>query len=366
MAKRKKSKILIVDNDPMNILILEDILGDEYQLKTIPLSETSQAEAINFQPDLILLDILSNESNAYDFCKQLREDDTLKFVKIILVSSKTLLKDRLKGYSVGADDHIAKPFDKGELLAKIRIFIRLKSVEEIDRVKDDLLNLFSHETRTPLNAIIGFSKLLMESKSISKEEQEFIELIQESGLSLLNLSNKAILLSTLKNENYVLDALDTPLSLILENTLEKTPPAKEKKNITIYNSIDYTPTLHVDANLIVTALTFIIDNAVKYSEPNSTVTLSHTLDNTYLSIHVKDEGCGVPVERLDSLFSEFGVKDIEHHGRGHALSLAIVNYIMELHEGVVTVKNNTPEPGATFTLSFPISVIQSELEPTSK
>jgi DNA-binding response OmpR family regulator len=150
----------------VNLLVIEEILSRNFNWAQASTTEQAVSLAASFKPDLVLIDLLVQDGSGYEICKTLRSNPKLKFTKIILVSTKALLKDRLSGYQAGADDYIARPFDPDELTAKAKVFIRLKSVEEVDRAKDDLINLFSHETRTPLNAIIGFAKLLAETPAL--------------------------------------------------------------------------------------------------------------------------------------------------------------------------------------------------------
>ena len=353
--KSKKSRILIIDDDPMNILILEEMLGDSFVARTA----SSESEAVeiceNFKPDLILLDITMQSSNGYDVCRKLKSHEKSGLAKIILISSKALLKDRLFGYEAGADDYLSKPFDRDELLAKVRIFIRLKSVEEIDKVKDDLINIFAHETRTPLNAIIGFAQLMKDSSSITQDEQEYIDLILESGLSLLSLSNKAILLSNLKKDAMEVSESCMELDQLVKSALEKIPKSLSHKNITVNNETQGV-FLVADYKLVETAVTYLLDNAHRFTPKNSAISVTADFDKEAGELHVNviDSGPGFPENRLGSLFDAFGIEDVAHHGRGHGLSLAIVKHIMTLHGGWVAAKNRTDGLGGIITLAFPV------------
>ncbi|OGV48218.1 MAG: hypothetical protein A2X49_05160 [Lentisphaerae bacterium GWF2_52_8] len=361
MPAKKRSRILVVDDDPMNILILQEILGTKYDMQTASSGEEAIAVSNNFKPDLIMIDNMMQDTNGYDVCRHLRSNPKLKLTKIILVSKKTLLKDRLIGYEAGADDFIAKPFDPEELLAKVGIFIRLKSVEEIDRVKDDLINLFSHETRTPLNAIMGFAKLLQDSPNVSPDEKEFVNIIIESGTSLLALSNKAILLSSLRKENKEISAAKVQLHTLVEDALRHIPEPLKNKRIKLDTHYDMQSVLNVDNQLVGTALGYLVDNAYKFSPDEGKVLISseNSKDRSRFLIHISDSGKGIPPGRLSSIFDEFGIEDVGHHGRGHGLSLAIVKYVMELHSGEVIAGNNPKGEGAIFTLAFPLSSVSA-------
>lgn len=124
-------KILAVDDDHANISIVSEILCDDYNLKTALTGEEALEVIQEFVPDLVLLDIMMPGIDGYEVCKRMRRNPKLSNTKILFLSAKELLEDRLFGYGVGGDDYITKPFDEEELLAKIKVFLRLKYEEEI-------------------------------------------------------------------------------------------------------------------------------------------------------------------------------------------------------------------------------------------
>ncbi len=133
-------KILAVDDDLANLNIITEILSDDYTLETAKTGEEALSVIENFTPDLVLLDIMMPGIDGYEVCKKLRADDRLANTKILFLSAKELLEDRLVGYDVGGDDYITKPFDEDELLAKIKVFLRLKYEEEIKSLNKIVVN----------------------------------------------------------------------------------------------------------------------------------------------------------------------------------------------------------------------------------
>lgn len=129
MANRYK--ILAVDDDLANLNIISEILSDDYVIEIAESGESALEIAENFLPDLVLLDIMMPGIDGYEVCKKLRTSTKLSNTKILFLSAKELLEDRLYGYDVGGDDYITKPFDEEELVAKIKVFLRLKYEEEI-------------------------------------------------------------------------------------------------------------------------------------------------------------------------------------------------------------------------------------------
>jgi DNA-binding response OmpR family regulator len=130
---QEKSKILAVDDNSINLAVIEELLGSQYNLITVSTGIDALKVAQEFRPDLILLDIMLQGMNGYEVCQQIRKSSSLKHTKIIMVSAKAMTSERLKGYQVGADDYLTKPFDGEELLAKVCAHLHptpIKAIQE--------------------------------------------------------------------------------------------------------------------------------------------------------------------------------------------------------------------------------------------
>jgi two-component system, sensor histidine kinase and response regulator len=156
---QRQGKILAVDDDPNNIAILEELLADDYDLETTTSGEQALEVAQTFRPDVILLDIMMPGMDGYQVCQRLREQDAFKYTKIIMVSARAMVPERLEGYKAGADDYITKPFDADEFLAKIQVYLRLKRAEEADQARHAVT----------VEAMDGLRALLAPVKSIMSD-----------------------------------------------------------------------------------------------------------------------------------------------------------------------------------------------------
>jgi putative two-component system response regulator len=124
-------RILIVDDDPTNVAIIEEMLENyDHTLDFASTGEDALQIMNKRKPDLVLLDVMMPGIDGFEVCRKIRTEGVWDSVKIILVTGKAMLEERLNGYKVGADDYIVKPFNEEELLAKIQVFLRLKSTED--------------------------------------------------------------------------------------------------------------------------------------------------------------------------------------------------------------------------------------------
>lgn len=130
-------KILIVDDEPVNLEIMEEILSETYDVSFASSGEECIELTPQLQPELILLDISMPGMSGYEVCKRLKGDVKTMDINVTFVSALDTLADRLAGYEVGGDDYITKPFDAKELLKKVDVALKSKQAQRLLRVDAD-------------------------------------------------------------------------------------------------------------------------------------------------------------------------------------------------------------------------------------
>ena len=116
----KRAKILVVDDEPTNIEIIEEIIGGLYTLKAVFSGEEALQEIYKFNPDIVLLDVMLPGIDGYEVCKTIKNDEAIKGTKILLVSAKAMVEEIKAGFEVGADGYITKPFEAENLKAQLQ------------------------------------------------------------------------------------------------------------------------------------------------------------------------------------------------------------------------------------------------------
>ena len=124
---RSDFKVLVVDDDSMNIDILKDDLEEEYIVDSADSGEDALELIPDFMPDVVLLDIMMSGIDGYEVCRRIRANTLYDNMKIILISGRAMDDERQKGFEVGADDYITKPFDVDDVEAKILHLRQLKA-----------------------------------------------------------------------------------------------------------------------------------------------------------------------------------------------------------------------------------------------
>ncbi|MBN1300107.1 MAG: response regulator [Melioribacteraceae bacterium] len=170
-------KILIVDDQPDNVFILEDRLKREGFGTLTAYDGTSCIDkAENNQPDLILLDVMMPGMSGFEVCEKLTGNDKTKMIPIILVTALTDVEDIKKGLSVGAFDYIKKPYNRAELIARVNSALRFsqsnKALLEVEKIKTFAATVVTanHEIKQPLT-LINLSTAAI-TRELNKENME--------------------------------------------------------------------------------------------------------------------------------------------------------------------------------------------------
>jgi signal transduction histidine kinase len=352
----RHSRILIVDDNPTNIAILEEILGDHYVLKTATYGEEALARAPEFQPALILLDIMMPGIDGYETCRRLRGHPTLRHTKIIMVSAKALVTERLQGYEVWADDYLTKPFDEEELLAKVRVYLRLKSVEEVDQLKSDVLALLSHETRTPLNGIMApVEMVLAEDDMAAADRTMLLNLVQQSAQHLLNLFAHISKLSQMKAGQWDFEFTAGDLCDVVRDAVVHVISAAAQRGVQIARDLPEVAPTWLDWQQMIAVVTTLLDNAIRFSPSPGRVVVKVASDDQRICVMVTDQGPGIDPDFLPYVFEPLAQPDVRHHTEGQGLSLAIAHHIVLAHHGGIGVES-TKGGGTTFTVWVPTTM----------
>ena len=355
-----RNKILAVDDDAVDIMTIEKLLGEHYQLRTAATGQEALKVAADFRPDIILLDNMMPGLDGGQVCRQIRADSGLRHTKIIMLSGKSMVSERIEAYQAGADDYVTKPFNEDELLAKIRVYLRLKSVEEVDQFKTDVLTLLSHEARTPLNNIIAPAEMLMSEDEIDADERKLlIEMVHSAAKRMHRFFENVMLLSSLKSGKWQFNFEPADLcEVVHESVCDMATKAVERK-IKIKEKFDAAPTVCLDSQQIERVITAILDNAIRFSQSGGDVDVCVSGDGESVCVSVTDCGQGIEPDYLPYVFEELSDPDIDHHSKGQGLSLAIARQIVQRHNGTINVES-TKSSGTTFTVTLPV-MVPSEL-----
>ncbi len=230
-----------------------------------------------------------------------------------------------------------------------------EEAEDANRAKSEFLSRISHELRTPMNAILGFSQLMEMDMDdpLSESHQERLNEILKAGNHLLELINEVLDLSRIEAGKLTLSIEDVDVKKVLEETLTLILPMAEKKGISVQNNIEDNTFVRADHTKFKQVLLNLLSNAVKYNVENGSVILN--IENTgdgRVRIFLKDTGNGLTQEQQDTIFEPFNRLDADQTEiEGTGIGLTITRRLMDLMDGSIDI-TSAPGKGSTFTLEF--------------
>jgi signal transduction histidine kinase len=348
---KKITKILVIDDEPENVQVMREMLSfhPQYECKVGYSGKAALDILQTYFPDIILLDVMMPGINGYEVCRQVRTEHKHKFSKIIMVSGRSTIDDRLMGYDAGADDYLTKPYVERELLAKLAVYSKLNRMEELDSLKTTALNVLSHETRTPLNGIILGSELLGEIDGLPEKAKQYIELVRESGLKIQDLVKKIARYYSVK-DGIEKEVSTQPLRLVIGCVINDLV-FNDGHKVMVSCDCEENIAFAADWQLLQEALTYVVDNAHKKTPENGLVTINCSISGPDVCIHVSDQGPGIEPSQTERVFDGLFIPNLLHHRQGTGLSLAIAKEIIEDHGGRISCRN-LDENGTLYEITF--------------
>lgn len=370
--------ILVVDDNKVSLRLLTAILhGAGYTVITGSNSEEA-LEQINTQsPDIILLDVMMPGMNGFSLCRKLKQNKQTSDIPLIFLTSLSQKEDIIEGFNAGGNDYITKPFNRQELLARVRNHLRLYDTlqenkrlirlsEDASRSKTEFLASMSHEIRTPLNSIIGMAEVLVETP-LTDEQQDYVRIFRSAGESLLEIINDILDLSKIEAGQTALETIDFHLPSLLDSVVSilSVRAAEQNTPVSVHLHADVPHGLSGDPTRLRQILINLVGNGLKFTE-NGTVDISVKIDaENKLLFSVKDDGIGVAREKQELIFESFTQADsltTRKYG-GTGLGLTICKKLTKTMGGRIWLESS-PGEGSTFFFTCTFRAAVSDPLPT--
>lgn len=234
----------------------------------------------------------------------------------------------------------------GEAIETVALALR-RAEEE----KDDFINDFSHELKTPIVSIRGFAKLIAKGNISDEEAKEYLSFIVSESDRLVDLTASTLMLDRIQSNRLEVVEREFDLSELLRKSILTLQPEWEKKNIEI--DADFGEcTVKSNDELLSRMFINVLDNAIKYSRENGKVGVYVTESDEKISVTIADDGIGMDEETKRRMFDKYFRADKSRNTRGNGLGLATVKKIAELLELKIKVDSKT-DKGTKFTIEIP-------------
>lgn len=348
----RRGRILLVEDDPVQRRRLVEALADRYVVAESESGEECLARAPEFAPDVILLDVVMDGIDGIETCRALRAGDPrLKHTRIVMLSSRDELKDRMLGYDAGAQDYIAKPVDLDELHAKLEVLLRLRSESEVHDLKSQFLSLMAHETRTPLTSIVGPAEVLTCEGLKEEDRIGFARMILESAQRLEDLVDKASELCAIRAGNADPEPIRLHLHDLVQGALVQLEILRTQKEIQVDVEAPAQTDFEGDPDQISMLVRTLIGRALRVSPESSSLRIAVETEDEEVRLVVMDRGDPLDPEQIPTLFDDFHVPSVDTHTGSLGLDLALIGALAHAHGGVIEVQ---PSPqGNTFVVRLP-------------
>jgi len=372
-----KSKILIVDDEPSNVLLLEQMMIQEGYDRLHSTSDSTQSLGLftEVQPDLVLLDLNMPRMDGFEVMEQLKKADPKSLVPILVLTALKDEKTKLRALRSGAKDFLSKPFDLTEASLRIKNLLEMRLLHqrvqmhnqiledqvqvrtaELERSAEELTNfayIASHDLQEPLRKIIAFGdRLAAKFGSVLNDTgKDYIERMQKSAIRMKGLIDDLLHFSRLTMRSTPFQKID--LNEVISEVLSDLEVQIERTKGRV--EVETLPSIEGGKFQMHQLFQNLISNGLKYhrDEEAPVIKIKYAgLDNDLEEIYIEDNGKGFDEKHLERIFRPFERLHSHSEYGGTGMGLAICYKIVAHHKGQITAKSQ-PNQGSTFIVKLP-------------
>lgn len=363
-------KILIVDDVMSNVLLLKVLLTNEkFAIATASNGRQALEQVEKENPDLVLLDVMMPDMSGFEVAQHLKSNPNTADIPIIFLTALNSTADIVKGFQVGANDFISKPFNKEELIIRVTHQISLvaakrlilSKTEELQRTiagRDKLYSVIAHDLRSPMGSIkmvLNMLILNLPSEKIGAEMYELLTMANQTTEDVFSLLDN--LLKWTKSQIGKLNVVyqDVDLVEVTDGVIEIFSMVASLKKIKIREMKPEKMMVNADIDMLKTVVRNLLSNAIKFSKENSEVLVKMEEVDGMAVVSVQDHGCGISEEgqkkllHTDTHFSTFGTDNEE----GSGLGLLLCKDFVVKNGGKLWFTSKEGE-GSIFSFSIPV------------
>ena len=363
-----KATILVIDDNPAELGgVLDQLMLAGFKTLVAPSGERALQQLEHVQPDLILLDVLMPGIDGFETCARLKANDATKDIPVIFITVLTDTLDKIKGFELGGVDYITKPFQHEEVIARVNTHLTIRRFQkqleeqnarlrELNARKDKFLSMIAHDLRSPFSSLRGLIQFTAENigEWDKSKLEEVIKLLDISTENLYALIENLLTWSRIQRGviEYQPRSLDLREVVVRNINLIKT--IAEQKEITIKNNIKASLPAYGDTNMIDAVVRNLLSNALKFTHPGGSVSVTATQDTQFVKISVTDTGIGLSKKniaklfRIDDRYKQLGTA----REKGTGLGLLLCKEFIEKNGGKIGVESKV-DKGSTFFFTLP-------------
>ncbi len=355
MRIQSHNTLLIVDDIPANVSVLFDFLTTcGFKVLVAQDGESALQKAQYALPNLILLDVMMPGIDGFETCQRLKSNPKTQDIPVIFMTALADTENKVKGFGLGAVDYVTKPIQQEEVLARVNTHLTLRKLQKELQTQNQELDAFAHtvahDLKNPLNAVLGFSDLLIETApKLEPEADGYLKNIQKGAHKMLDIIEALLLLAGVSKQEVQMQPLS--MDAIVHQVRDRLAFMLKNYEAEIILPEEW-PVVRGYAPWVEEIWANYINNALKYGGHPPRVELgSRKGSNKKIQFWVRDNGEGLTPEQQATLFTPF-TRLNEHRAKGHGLGLSIVQRIAEKLGGEVGVESTVGQ-GSLFYFSLP-------------
>ena len=391
MSEDFKVKILLIEDEDNVRESYVDMLGFlGYDVITADNGKTG-LEVINSQPiDIVITDLNMPVMNGMEALRRIKKKN--EEIQVIVITGFATIENAIRAMKQGAFDYITKPVSLEHVkivLTKCIQQIRSRreneelkhlnaQLREINELKNKFITITNHELRTPLAVLKGYMDLLeMELEDHPSEDiQEYLGIISNTLTEMINMIEMMHDLSSFESLISKQNRTVFDINALADSLFKEIKILFDKRGVEFSFRGEQRPLfVNADQQLLKKAIRELTQNALKFTETGKKVELSVKFIPTKNQVYVviKDQGIGIPHEKLDLIFEPFyEVQDVMHHftsrtdfmGGGIGVGLSLVKEIIEASNGEIAVESK-PDEGSIFTVILPLAEVSENVRVSS-
>ena len=326
--------------------------------------------------DLVLLDIMMPEIDGYEVLQRLKADEGLRHIPVIMISALSEMDSVVRCIEMGAEDYLPKPFNPTLLKARIGVCLEQKRahereaqlfqqlqenyrrLQELEKVRDDLMHMIIHDLRAPLSSVILGMQACGEEGDLNDGQREMLGIAVGGARTLAAMINDLLDISKMEDGSMKLQAKEISAPELVDAALKQVAQLVNQKNLKLAIELEPgLPRLVADESMLLRILINLLSNAIKFTPAEGRVTIVVRTDSAGPSIRfsVSDTGEGIPAEAFGRIFEKFGQVESGQGGRkvGTGLGLAFCKLAVETHGGQIKVESTSGQ-GSTFAFTIPL------------
>ncbi len=374
MDRPEQAEMLVVDDDPRNRRLLEEyLLSAGHRVRSAVDGQSAITMAHERVPDIVFLDVMMPDMTGLEVCRRLKAHPHTRLSQIMMVTALAGTPHQVEGLDNGADDFVSKPVRREEFLAKVRSLLRARrllielqearvtleqrnqKLEQLEILKETLIQTLVHDLKNPLSAVLGNVELL--ERKCDEKTREVLRRCKTGASRMHRMILDLLDVARLEEGGLPLHAECVDTVDVARRACEDFEAPAAQRNVRLHLE---TPRdscrVSGDASILRRVFDNLIANAVEHSPSGAQVTVGLANREEGVELSVADQGSGVPEAYREKIFEKYARLELREVGivGNRGLGLTFCRMAVEAHGGTIWVEA-APSGGALFRVLLPAS-----------